>query len=562
MIKRVSGRPRGPAMPPARGAWPAALGAALLAGCSLAPRYERPAAPVPVSYPAYPAQQAQQAPAPDAASGAGAAQPPAGHGGPAPDASSASAGAHPSEARPASEEPHAFAARQTHDAAQPPHERQAAAVQPAMAAGRAPDARLDDWRTYFTDPSLRALIDAALNNNRDLRIATLRIQEARGMYGVVRADRLPSIDGNLGYERARQYDPVLRESATSGLYRAGVGVSAFEIDLFGRVKNLSDAALAEYFATAEARRAVLISLIAEVASAYVTERALVEQLALAERTLAARESARALTQRRYDSGTGTAIELRTAQMLVASASASRAALAREHAQAVHALQLLTGDFATPSTAAARPLDEWMVAPIAPGLSSDLIEQRPDIRQAEQRLIAANANIGAARAAFFPRIALTTEIGSVSDTFAGLFSAGAGVWTFAPKLTLPIFAGGRNRANLDVADARAHIAVAEYEKAIQTAFREVADTLAARDQIDAQLAAQRAVYEADAERLKLAQRRYQHGVANYLELLDAQRSTFESGQELIRLKQLRLTNAIALYRALGGGWSRSARDGTA
>ncbi|WP_420887323.1 efflux transporter outer membrane subunit [Burkholderia oklahomensis] len=517
-MKRLSlqGERRRLRQPDGLRAWPIALAAALVAGCTLAPRYERPAAPVPASY----------APA---AAGA-----PRGADATASDAAAAGRGGR--DARDAGDARETAGTHDTHDT------------------------RLDDWRAYFTDPSLRALIDTALANNRDLRIATLRIQEARGLYGVARADRLPSIDGNLGYERTRQYDPVLRESATSTLYRAGVGVSAFEIDLFGRVKSLSDAALAEYFATAEGRRAARISLIAEVASAYVTERALVDQLKLAERTLAARDATYALTRRRYAAGTSTAIELRTAEMLVASARASKAALEREHTQATSALKLLAGDFRTTLPADAPALDALAVAAVSPGLSSDLLEQRPDIRQAEQRLVAANANIGAARAAFFPRIALTTELGAVSDAFSGLFSGGSSVWTFAPRLTLPIFAGGRNRANLDVADARKHIAVAEYEKTIQTAFREVADALAARDQIDAQLDAQQAVYGADAERLRLAERRYGSGVASYLELLDAQRSTFESGQELIRLKQLRLTNAITLYRALGGGWSRAACGG--
>ncbi|KUZ37379.1 multidrug transporter [Burkholderia ubonensis] len=465
---------------------PVAFAAALaLAGCSLAPRYERPAAPVPSSY----------APVDGA----------------------------PSAAQPSS---------------------------PAL---------LDDWRAYFTDPALQAWIDAALANNRDLRVAAGRVEEARALYGVQRADRLPSLDANLGYERTRVYDPVVRQSAVSGLYRAGVGISAYELDLFGRVKSLSDAALAEYFATAEAQRTVRIGVIAEVANAYVAERSLHEQLALAQRTLDARERIASLTQRRYAAGTGDAIELRSAEMLVAAARAAQAALQREHAQAVRALQLLAGDFARAAPGDGLTLDTLAIAPVAPGAPSALLERRPDIRQAEARLKAANAQIGAARAAFFPRITLTTDIGSVSDAFSGLFAAGTGVWTFAPRMTLPIFAGGRNRANLDVATARKHIAVAEYEKSVQVAFREVADAFAARDWIDAQLAAQQAVYEADGARLKLAERRYGSGVATYLELLDAQRSTFESGQELIRLKQLRLGNAITLYRALGGGWSPAEAD---
>ncbi|MFA8326716.1 efflux transporter outer membrane subunit [Burkholderia ubonensis] len=465
---------------------PVAFAAALaLAGCSLAPRYERPAAPVPSSY----------APVDGA----------------------------PSAAQPSS---------------------------PAL---------LDDWRAYFTDPALQAWIDAALANNRDLRVAAGRVEEARALYGVQRADRLPSLDANLGYERTRVYDPVVRQSAVSGLYRAGVGISAYELDLFGRVKSLSDAALAEYFATAEAQRTVRIGVIAEVANAYVAERSLHEQLALAQRTLDARERIASLTQRRYAAGTSDAIELRSAEMLVAAARAAQAALQREHAQAVRALQLLAGDFARAAPGDGLTLDTLAIAPVAPGAPSALLERRPDIRQAEARLKAANAQIGAARAAFFPRITLTTDIGSVSDAFSGLFAAGTGVWTFAPRMTLPIFAGGRNRANLDVATARKHIAVAEYEKSVQVAFREVADAFAARDWIDAQLAAQQAVYEADGARLKLAERRYGSGVATYLELLDAQRSTFESGQELIRLKQLRLGNAITLYRALGGGWSPAEAD---
>ncbi|PCE24875.1 efflux transporter outer membrane subunit [Burkholderia ubonensis] len=463
-----------------------ALAVALtLAGCSLAPRYERPAAPVPSTY----------VPVDDV----------------------------PSAAQPSN---------------------------PAL---------LDDWRAYFTDPALQAWIDAALANNRDLRVAAGRVEEARALYGVQRADRLPSVDANLGYERTRVYDPVVRQSAVSGLYRAGVGISAYELDLFGRVKSLSDAALAEYFATAEAQRTVRIGVIAEVANAYVAERSLYEQLALAQRTLDARERIASLTQRRYAAGTSDAIELRSAEMLVAAARASQAALQREHAQAVRALQLLAGDFARAAPGDGLTLDTLAIAPVAPGAPSALLERRPDIRQAEARLKAANAQIGAARAAFFPRITLTTDIGSVGDAFSGLFASGTGVWTFAPRVTLPIFAGGRNRANLDVATARKHIAVAEYEKSVQVAFREVADAFAARDWIDAQLAAQQAVYEADGARLKLAERRYGSGVATYLELLDAQRSTFESGQELIRLKQLRLGNAITLYRALGGGWSLAEAD---
>lgn len=452
-----------------------------LAGCSMAPRYERPSAPVPQAFPV------------------------------------AAAGHHVSSDSTAQD--------------------------------------LDDWRAYFTDPALNHLIEMALANNRDLRTATLRIQEARALYGIQFAERLPSVDATASYNRGRTVDPSLGENVVASQYRAALGVSAFELDVFGRVKSLSDAALAEYLASVEAQRAVQISLIAEVASAYVAERALYDQEELARRTLAAREGIYALTKRRYGAGMSTAIELRTAQMLVDSARASLAALARERTQTASSLQLLLGDFTVDLQRTAPVLDDLTMMPVAAGLSSDLLTRRPDIREAEQRLKAANANIGAARAAFFPSLRITTEVGSVSDGFSRLFAGGSGVWSFAPQLTLPIFSGGRNRANLDLATVRKDIAITGYEKTIQTAFREVADALAARDQIDAQVDAQKGVYEADNERMRLAQRRYTSGVATYLELLDAQRSLFESGQELIRLKQLRLTNAIALYRALGGGWAK-------
>ena len=413
---------------------------------------------------------------------------------------------------------------------------------------------LDDWRGYFIEPVLNHLIEVALVSNRDLRAASLRIQEARALYGIQFADRLPAIDGTVSYNRGRTVDPTLNENVVASQYQAALGVTAFELDLFGRVKSLSDAALANYFASEEAQRAVQISLIAEVASAYVAERALYDQEQLEQQTLTARDGIYALTKRRYNAGMSTAIELRTAEMLVQSARASLAALERERTQAASALQLLVGDFTVDLPRATPVLDDLSIAPVAAGLSSDLLIRRPDIRAAEQRLKAANANIGAARAAFFPSLSITTDMGSVSDGFSRLFASGTGAWSFAPQLTLPIFSGGRNRANLNLATVRKEIAVTDYEKAIQTAFREVSDALAARDQIDVQLDAQKAVYAADGERMRLAQRRYQSGVATYLELLDAQRSLFESGQALIRLKQLRLTNVILLYRALGGGWS--------
>ena len=408
-----------------------------------------------------------------------------------------------------------------------------------------------DWKDYFNDPALRAWIAAALANNRDLRVAALRIEEARALYGVQRADRLPSVDGTAGYSRSRASDPGPSRDAISQQYRAGVGITAFELDFFGRIKSLTDAALERYLASAEAHRAAALSLVAETATAYFNERSLAEQQRLTRSTLELRETTLTLTQRRYDAGLETAMGLRTAQMLVESSRATLAELSREHSQAVHALGLLAGDFSLPPDADQTPLESQSLTPLAAGLPSALLTRRPDLRQAENTLKAANADIGAARAAFFPSVQLTTDIGSTASSFSDLFGSGSGVWQFAPKLTLPIFNAGRNSASLSLAETRKHIAVAQYEGSIQAAFREVADALSARDALRQQIEAQRKVRDADRERQRLAERRYARGVANYLEMLDAQRSLFESEQEFIRLQQRRLVNAVTLYKALGG-----------
>ena len=259
-----------------------------------------------------------------------------------------------------------------------------------------------DWKDYFNDPALRAWIAAALANNRDLRVAALRIEEARALYGVQRADRLPSVDGTAGYSRSRASDPGPSRDAISQQYRAGVGITAFELDFFGRVKSLTDAALERYLASAEAHRAAALSLVAETATAYFNERSLAEQQRLTRGTLELRETTLALTQRRYDAGLETAMGLRTAQMLVESSRATLAGLSREHSQAVHALGLLAGDFSLPPDADQTPLESQSLTPLAAGLPSALLTRRPDLRQAENTLKAANADIGAARAAFSRR----------------------------------------------------------------------------------------------------------------------------------------------------------------
>ncbi len=435
----------------------------------------------------------------------------------------------------------------------PTHERPAAPVpaqydtpaQPGQAA--APP----DWRAYFNDPALQAWIAAALANNRDLRVAALRIEEARALYGVQQSERLPSIDASGELGRGRAAEPGQPRMPVANRYRAAVGITAFELDFFGRVRSLSDAALARYLASEEAHRAATLALVAETATAYFNQRSLAEQLRLTDSTLALREASLKLTQRRYDVGLETAIGLRTAQMLVESSRATRAELTREASLARHALGLLAGDFTLPVGVDATPLESQALTPLAAGLPSELLMRRPDLRQAEQALRAANADIGAARAAFFPSVQLTTDIGTTADRFSDLFSGGTGGWSFAPRLTLPIFNADRNRANLSLAETRKHIAVAQYEGSIQAAFRDVADALSARDALRDQIEAQRKVRDADRERQRLAERRYARGVANYLEMLEAQRSLFESEQEYIRLQQRRLVNAVDLYKALGG-----------
>lgn len=428
---------------------------------------------------------------------------------------------------------------------------------PATAEQSAPP---QDWRAYFNDPALQAWIDAALKNNRDLRVAALRIREARALYGVQRGDRLPGIEGNAEFSRGRSVEPGQPPTPVASRYRAAVGITAFELDFFGRVQSLSDAALSRYLASEQAHRAATLSLVAETATAVFNQRSLAEQLRLTEQTLALRETTLALTQRRYDAGLETAIGLRTAQMLVETSRATLAELRRESRQAAHALGLLAGDFSLPADTEAAPLESQDLVPLAAGLPSTLLTRRPDLRQAENILRAANADIGAARAAFFPSVRITTDIGTTAGSFSDLFDSGTGNWVFAPALTLPIFNAGRNNAQLSLAEARKDIAVAQYEGSVQLAFREVADALSARDTLRDQIDAQRKVRDADRDRQRLAERRYARGVAGYLEMLEAQRSLFESEQEYIRLQQRRLVNAVALYKALGG-WEERADTGS-
>jgi multidrug efflux system outer membrane protein len=430
----------------------------------------------------------------------------------------------------------------------PPHAAAAPGLTPARPA-------VDiGWREFFPDARLQALIASALENNRDLRTAALRIEEARAQYNVQSADLLPNLNAAASGSRSRTPAGV---SATgrpllTNVYQVGLSLASFELDFFGRVRSLNDAALAAYLATEEAQRAAQISLVAETAKAYLSELGAGEQLVLARRTLEGRQQGYKLAKQRFDVGASSALDLRLNETLVQSARVSVLQLQRQQAQARNALTLLVG----------RPLGDLpegsdlssqnVVTSIPAGLPSDLLTNRPDIRAAESRLVAANANIGAARAAFFPRISLTAALGTASTALSGLFDAGSMSWSFTPQLALPIFDAGRNRGNLDLAVVRRDLAVTDYERTIQTAFREAADALVARGTLEEQVEAQRLVREAQADRLNLADQRFRAGVASSLDVLDAQRELFTAEQSLVQTRLLRLTNAVDVYRTLGGG----------
>lgn len=420
----------------------------------------------------------------------------------------------------------------------------------------APAAELG-WRDYYAEPALQHLIALALENNRDLRIAALNVEAARARYGIQRADRLPGVDASAAGVRQRLPADIApaRQAGIASQYDATVGITAFELDLFGRVRNLGEAALAEYFATAQARRAVHIGLIAQVADNWLSLLAARERMDLLDRTLAVRAESLGLIRLRHDVGAANELELRQAEALVETARAERVGADRQRRQARNALELLVGQPLADDDPGLRTLSQvqWPKPP-ATGLPSELLERRPDILAAEDRLRGANANIGAARAAFFPRITLAGSLGTASAELDGLFDGGSGFWSFVPRITLPIFDGGRNRASLDLAEVRRDLSVAEYERAIQVAFREVADALAARATLDEQLRAQRAQVSAARRSLELADLRYRGGVDSQLSWLDAQRSLLASEQALLAARAAQVSNLIELYKVLGGGWS--------
>ncbi len=406
-----------------------------------------------------------------------------------------------------------------------------------------------DWHAFFTDTRLHPLIQAALENNRDLRIAVLNIEQARAQAQVRRADELPTVNAAAGASRQTTTDTI------KSTYQAGVAVTSYELDFFGRVKNLSDAALSQVLATEEARKTVQIGLVAAVANGWLAIVADDELLALTRETLRTREESLKLTKLKFDNGVVSGIDLQQAQSLVEAARVTLAQLQRQRATDTNALAQIVGR----SEPVPPPTDTSLAAvtlgpELAAGLPSDLLERRPDVRQAERLLAAANANIGATRAAFFPRITLTGTAGSASSELSALFKSGSFGWTFAPQLVLPIFDAGRNQANLEAAQAARDITVAQYERAVQAAFREVADALAGRDTWGEQLRAQQAQAEAEAARGALVDLRYRNGAASYLDVLDAQRSLFAAQQAVLQTRLARLQNRVTLYKVLGGGWT--------
>ncbi|MVW80254.1 efflux transporter outer membrane subunit [Bordetella sp. 02P26C-1] len=475
--------------------------ASFLAGCSLAPDYHRPESPVPLDWPAQPKVQFNKATGDISLSGQSA--------------------------------------------------------QTVAPASTVPAADIG-WREFFRDPRLQALIELALVNNRDLRVAVESVEEARAQYGIQRGAQWPTI--GAGVEGTRQRMPanmrVGGEAApsVSNSFQGGLAMTSFEIDLFGRLRNLSEAAYQSYLASEQAQRSVHITLVGAVAQSYFNLRAAEVQLELTRQTLASRQESFNLVKRRFEGGVASEMELNQSKSLLDSASADLAQLARLRAQSINALTVLIG---VPMPTDLPPPAEFgrdqLLATVPAGLPSDLLERRPDIMAAENNLRAANANIGAARAAFFPSISLTGMLGFASPTLGSLFEGSQRAWSFSPSITTPIFSGGSIREGLNLAKARNNIAVAQYEQTIQQAFQEVSDALAGEATFGAQLDALRSLQASTARTLELSNLRYVNGIDSYLQVQSAQVDFYSAQLSLVQAGLAALNNRVALYKALGGGW---------
>lgn len=409
------------------------------------------------------------------------------------------------------------------------------------------------WQDFFQDPQLQQLIETALEHNRDMRTAVLRVEEARAAYGIQRADLFPG--AGVGGQFARSRIPGdlngTGDSRVAGQHEAYVGLASWELDLWGRVRSLKDAALEQYLASKEVQLAVRNSLIAEVANAWLGLQELDERVALALATIESRENSYHIFQRRNQLGATSTLELKQVETLLLQARVLGAQLQQQRAAQLQALQLLLGNGQPLAQSSQGMASAEGFVRVAPGLPADLLLNRPDIIAAEHRLQAARANIHAARAAFFPRIALTGSWGTASAELDGLFDSGSRAWSFVPSISLPVFDGGRRRAGLELAQVRSELAVADYEKSIQTAFREVADALSAIEWLAEQNRLQAESVAAQAERARLAELRYDHGASTYLEVLDARRELLNSQQQQVQVRRLLLSSHVALYSALGG-----------
>jgi outer membrane protein, multidrug efflux system len=418
----------------------------------------------------------------------------------------------------------------------------------------APEAKDIKWQDFFVNERLRKVIDLALANNRDLRVAALNIEKAQAQYRIQRAELFPAVNASGSGSKQRLPADVSGTGQPEIVeqYSVSLGFSSWELDFFGRVRSLKDRALEQYLATEQARRGAQISLMAEVTNAYLTLAADRERLILAQSTLETQQTTYNLIKRRYEVGASSELDLRQSQTRVDAARVDIARYTGQVALDENALNLLIGspvpaELLTGELGAVTTLKD-----ITPGLSSAVLQRRPDIFQAENQLKAANANIGAARAAFFPRITLTTNIGTISAELSGLFKSGSEAWSFAPQIVLPIFDMGSRWAGLNAAKADREIALAQYEKAIQSAFREVADALAQRGTVGDQMEAQQSLVQATVVSYRLSDARYIRGIDSYLSVLDAQRSLYSAQQGLITLRLARLTNLVTLYKVLGGG----------
>jgi outer membrane protein, multidrug efflux system len=441
-------------------------------------------------------------------------------------------------------------------------------------AGTADAAAVADigWRQFFPDPTLQRLIELALENNRDLRVAVLNVQAAQQQYRIQRADLFPTVAAS-GLEQVQKYPAgVIATGATGGaasggggaasptpggttirFFEAGIGFTSYELDLFGKIRSLDHAALERYFGTEETRRSSQLTLVAEVANAYLAVLADETILKVTRETLDSQTESYNLIKRSLDAGTTTALALRQAATTVDTARANQAQYTRQAAQDRNALMLLIGVSIPEDIKFSSDLDaQTLSADLPVGVPSEVLQRRPDVLAAERQLIAANANIGAARAAFFPSISLTGNFGTASNKLSGLFKPGSVAWSFSPQISVPIFAGGANVANLDLSKIEKNVNIAQYEKALQSAFREVDDALAARATLDEQLTAQRALLGDASETYHLAEMRFRSGVDSFLPVLDAQRSLYSAQLGVVGLELLRLQNMATLYKALGGG----------